>query len=395
MCRIEMPAEARKIIDDLYREGYEAYIVGGCVRDALLGRKADDYDITTSAPPTEIKRIFKRTVDTGLSHGTVTVIENGKPYEVTTFRVDGEYKDNRHPVSVSYTKNVRDDLARRDFTVNALAYNDREGIVDAFSGIEDLNDGVIRCVRNPEERFAEDALRVLRGIRFSSVLGFKIEEGTKAGIRKYAKNLSSISSERIYVEWKKLLSGSDAYGVISEFKEVIDVFAEELVGIEMPPRESFCSLSYDERQILLFVLSKSCDSFLSFAKRIKMDSKTRDTGISVLNYIKELESSLDLDPRVFIVGKDDEAVMKSVKIAAALGISKKSTLDAISALIESDAPRKISQLKINGHDLIKLGIKGEGIGKALSDVLVAVATGTVENDQTLLFEYIKAYKCKL
>ena len=161
MCRIEMPAEARKIIDDLYREGYEAYIVGGCVRDALLGRKADDYDITTSAPPTEIKRIFKRTVDTGLSHGTVTVIENGKPYEVTTFRVDGEYKDNRHPVSVSYTKNVRDDLARRDFTVNALAYNDREGIVDAFSGIEDLNDGVIRCVRNPEERFAEDALRVL------------------------------------------------------------------------------------------------------------------------------------------------------------------------------------------------------------------------------------------
>ena len=389
MRRIEMPAEARKIIDDLYREGYEAYIVGGCVRDALLGRVADDYDITTSAPPQEIKRIFKRTVDTGLSHGTVTVIENGTPYEVTTFRVDGEYKDNRHPVSVSYTKNVKDDLARRDFTVNALAYNDREGIVDAFSGIEDLNAGIIRCVRDPEERFSEDALRVLRGIRFSSVLGFKIEPRTQDGIRKYAKNLSSISSERIYVEWKKLLSGKGAYDIICDFKDVIDVFAEELSGIDMPPRDSFCALSCDEKQLALFALADSAAAFARFAKRIKMDSKTRDTGIAVLNAIDELESADKLDERLFVIGKSDDVSLKSARIAVALGKYKTDVLDKISELIARDAPRKISQLKINGNDLIKLGIKGEEISKALNELLLSVASGTLENNSAALVECIK------
>ena len=269
MCHIKIPTEAKKIIDKLYEAGYEAYIVGGCVRDALLGREAEDYDITTSATPLEIKRIFERTVDTGISHGTVTVIENGKPYEVTTFRVDGEYKDNRHPVSVSYTSNIRDDLARRDFTVNALAYNDREGIVDAFSGISDLQNQTIRCVRDPEERFSEDALRVLRGIRFASVLGFKIEERTADAIRKYSKNLASISSERILAEWKKLLSGKNAYDVIFDYKEVIDVFAEELKNIEMPPRDSFCGLTYDEIQILLFSLSDVKDAFLCGAEEME------------------------------------------------------------------------------------------------------------------------------
>ena len=391
MRRIEMPAEARKIIECLYREGYEAYIVGGCVRDALLGRVPDDYDITTSASPQEIKRIFERTVDTGISHGTVTVIENGRPYEVTTFRVDGEYKDNRHPASVSYTTNVRDDLARRDFTVNALAYNDREGIVDAFSGIEDLKNGIIRCVRNPDERFSEDALRVLRGIRFSSVLGFKIEDETKQGIRKFANNLSSISSERIYVEWKKLLSGRGAYDVICDFKDVIEVFAEELKGIEMPPRDSFYGLSYDERQLVLFALCESSSAFGTFAKRIKMDSKTRDTGIAVLDAIRELEPQ-NTDPRLFVIGKRDEVSLCSAKIAAALGKCESEALDEVKELIDSDAPRRVSQLKINGNDLKELGIRGEAIGETLAKALADVALGTVENEAESLLEYVKSAK---
>lgn len=385
MRRIEMPREAKKIIDKLYAEGYEAYIVGGCVRDNLIGRVPDDYDVTTSAPPLEIKRIFEKTLDTGIKHGTVTVIENGKPYEVTTFRVDGEYKDNRHPVSISFTGNIKDDLARRDFTINALAYNDRIGIVDAFSGIDDIKNNLIRCVRDPEERFSEDALRVLRGIRFSSVLEFDIEKSTADAIVKYADNLRNVSSERIFVEWKKLLSGKGAYDVICKYKSVIDVFAPELKNINMPPRDSFCNLSWDEREILLFSLANSPLSFSEFAKRIKMDSKTRDMGISVLKTIDELSSGVD--PRVFVIGKSDEVSLKSSKIAATLGICDKKIECDIVKLIESNAPRKVSQLNINGNDLAALGIKGEMIGKTLNEALSLVATSKLSNDKEEIVKY--------
>ena len=385
MRRIQMPNEAKKIIDTLYSEGYEAYIVGGCVRDALIGRVADDYDITTSAPPSEVKRIFAKTVDTGIEHGTVTVIENGKPYEVTTFRVDGEYKDNRHPVSILFTSRVEDDLARRDFTVNALAYNDRVGIVDAFFGIEDLDSKIIRCVRNPEERFAEDALRVLRGIRFSSVLSFDIEKDTADAILKYAKNLKDVSSERIFIEWKKLLSGARAYEVISEFKEVVDVFAYELKNVLLPPRESFCGLSWDEREMALFYGSPSPrGAFETFAKRIKMDSKTRDTSISVLNSIAELSVAESLG--AFLIGKSDEVSLKAAKIAVALGVCDATVYEKINSLIEADSPRKIAHLNINGNDLIERGVKGEAIGKILNEALYLVATNELPNERVAILD---------
>ncbi len=385
MYRIEMPVEAKKIIDTLYNEGYEAYIVGGCVRDALIGRVADDYDITTSAPPSEVKRMFERTVDTGIEHGTVTVIENGKPYEVTTFRVDGEYKDNRHPVSIYFTSRVEEDLARRDFTVNALAYNDRVGIVDAFSGIKDLENKIIRCVRNPEERFAEDALRVLRGIRFSSVLSFDIEKNTADAIFKYAKNLKDVSSERIFVEWRKLLAGARAYEVTSEFKEVVEVFAGELKNVLLPPRESFCKLSWDEREIALFYGCPSpSNAFESFAKRIKMDSKTRDTSVSVLNSIAELSATENLG--AFLVGKSDEVSLKTAKIASALGVCKDKVYEKVKSLIESDSPRKIAHLSINGNDLIERGVKGEMIGKILNEALYLVATNALANEKSAILD---------
>ena len=177
--KIEVPKRVKEIIETLQEHGYEAYAVGGCVRDSLLHSSPADWDITTSAKPMEVKELFRRTVDTGLAHGTVTVMLGKEGFEVTTYRIDGEYEDSRHPKEVVFTGDLREDLRRRDFTINAMAYNDREGLVDAFGGIRDLEKGVIRCVGDPYERFTEDALRILRAVRFAAQLGFSIEERTK------------------------------------------------------------------------------------------------------------------------------------------------------------------------------------------------------------------------
>ncbi len=203
--RIELPPKVKIIINKLLENGYEAYAVGGCVRDSVLGRIPDDWDITTSATPEEVKEIFFRTIDTGIAHGTVTVMLEREGFEVTTYRIDGEYEDGRHPKSVSFTRSLVEDLKRRDFTVNAMAYNDVSGIVDEFGGIEDLKRGIIRCVGNAEDRFREDALRILRAVRFSAQLGFQIEEKTRQAVQKLAANLEHISAERIQVELVKLL----------------------------------------------------------------------------------------------------------------------------------------------------------------------------------------------
>lgn len=202
---IIMPEAVREIITTLENAGFEAFAVGGCVRDALLGREPADWDVTTSAKPLEVKSLFGRTIDTGIRHGTVTVMKNHTGYEVTTYRIDGEYEDARHPKEVSFTSNLIEDLKRRDFTINAMAYNDRAGLVDAFDGVGDIKKGVIRCVGNAEERFSEDALRMLRAIRFSAQLGFTVEEETRAAIMKLAQNLRKISAERIQTELVKLL----------------------------------------------------------------------------------------------------------------------------------------------------------------------------------------------
>ena len=202
---IKLPQEVRTILHTLQRAGYEAYAVGGCVRDSLLGRTPEDWDITTQAKPEETKALFSRTIDTGIQHGTVTVMMHGRGYEVTTYRVDGEYEDGRHPKEVAFTAELKEDLRRRDFTINAMAYNEEQGLVDAFGGKEDLKAGIIRCVGDPDERFTEDALRIMRAVRFSAQLGFVIEERTKSAIRGHASRLSQVSAERIQVELTKLL----------------------------------------------------------------------------------------------------------------------------------------------------------------------------------------------
>lgn len=202
---IQLPENVRTIITALQSHGYEAYAVGGCVRDSILGRVPGDWDITTSAMPEETKEIFDRTFDTGIEHGTITVLMGKEGYEVTTYRIDGEYEDSRHPKEVVFTRNLKEDLLRRDFTINAMAYNETDGVVDIFGGMEDLKAGIIRCVGNARDRFSEDALRILRGVRFAAQLGFEIEEETKAGMRELAPTLKNISAERIQTELIKML----------------------------------------------------------------------------------------------------------------------------------------------------------------------------------------------
>lgn len=232
--RIVLPEKVNKIITILQEYGYETYAVGGCVRDSILDRTPEDWDITTSAMPAEIKAIFARTFDTGIEHGTVSVLFEGECFEVTTYRIDGKYEDSRHPKEVTFTRNLKEDLLRRDFTINAMAYNERNGLVDLFGGVEDLNNKKIRCVGKAKERFSEDALRILRGIRFAAQLGFVIEEETQCGMRCLASSLKKISAERIQVELVKMLMSErpelirDAYelGITKEFIPEFDLLME-------------------------------------------------------------------------------------------------------------------------------------------------------------------------
>ena len=206
--QIRLPDKVKRIIRTLTAAGYEAYAVGGCVRDSVLGRTPNDWDITTSARPEEMKRLFARTVDTGIKHGTVTVLMSGEGFEVTTYRIDGVYEDARHPKDVTFTSSLEEDLRRRDFTINAMAYNEESGLVDLFGGMRDIELGVVRCVGDAEERFTEDALRMLRAVRFSAQLGYEIEEETGAAIRRLAPNLRYISAERIQAELVKLVTSA-------------------------------------------------------------------------------------------------------------------------------------------------------------------------------------------
>lgn len=212
--KIKLPQKVEFIINKFYENGFEAFAVGGCIRDCVLGRTPKDWDITTSAKPKDIKTIFKKTVDTGIEHGTVTVLIENEAFEVTTYRIDGKYEDSRHPKSIYFTNDLREDLRRRDFTINAMAYNNKSGFIDIFEGINDIENKIIRCVGSAYERFEEDALRMLRAIRFSAQLGFNIDEDTKNAILKKVQNLKNISAERIRVELSKLIMSDNPIKIL-------------------------------------------------------------------------------------------------------------------------------------------------------------------------------------
>ncbi len=216
--QIKLPDKVKLIINTLSDEGYEAYAVGGCVRDSLLGKKPNDWDITTSASPMQVKSLFRRTIDTGIQHGTVTIMFGNVGYEVTTYRIDGDYEDNRHPKQVTFTKSLEEDLKRRDFTMNAMAYNDEAGLVDLFGGLDDMNKKVVRAVGDPKDRFGEDALRILRAVRFAAQLDYEIDEDTFEAIRELAPNLKMISAERIRTELQKLITSKHPEKLITLYE---------------------------------------------------------------------------------------------------------------------------------------------------------------------------------
>ncbi len=230
--QIQLPAKVHNIIDTLEAAGYEAYAVGGCVRDSILGREPDDWDITTSARPEEIKRLFSRTIDTGIRHGTVTVMLDKEGFEVTTFRIDGDYEDGRHPNNVTFTASLEEDLRRRDFTINAMAYNEIRGLADLYGGLADIEAGVIRCVGDARERFTEDALRMMRAVRFSAQLGYRIDADTQAAVTALAPNLQKISAERIQTELVKL--------VLSPHPDYLRIAYETGITAQILPEFDLC-----------------------------------------------------------------------------------------------------------------------------------------------------------
>lgn len=392
MKKIFIPDGAEKILNKLRESGYDAYIVGGCVRDALLGRSAYDYDVTTSALPEEVKGIFEKTVDTGIAHGTVTVISNGESYEVTTFRVDGEYRDSRHPVSVSYTKRVENDLARRDFTVNALCYNHEEGLIDVFGGLSDLENKLIRAVGDPYLRFGEDALRVFRGIRFSATLGFDIETVTRRAIFDCKEKLKNVSVERIYVEWLKLLAGKLAYDVISEYKDVIAQCIPELEYLNMPDRAKFNALPTPERQIALLASCCGAKEADAAMRRLRADNKTREYCVTVIKNLNLYDGMSDDELKLYLLNIPDECALSAARVASALGKCGTGIEKRIEDLIAADNPRRISQLAIGGMEIMSEGFVGEEVGRVLNKLLRAAALGKVKNTKIALSDYVRLIK---
>ena len=438
--KIEMPQAVKEIIETLEGAGFEAFAVGGCVRDAVLGRIPADWDITTSAMPEEVKALFSRTIDTGIQHGTVTVMVDHVGYEVTTYRIDGEYEDARHPKEVSFTSNLVEDLKRRDFTINAMAYNDRAGIVDEFDGIGDLEKGVIRCVGNPLDRFGEDALRMLRAVRFSAQLGFAIDEATKEAITTLAPNLEKISAERIQVELVKLLTSDHpdylrvAYEtgitavVLPEFDAIMncdqkDALHEESVGehtlkallnVEADKVLRLTMLFHDfgkpmthsrtEEGVTRFFGHPDIGADLSreIMRRLKFDNDTTDK-------VKKLTSVHDLFVRnapnrvrrcMSKVGKDLFPYFLKVRRANILAWKEDAQEKALAELQELETIYEgileraecvcIKELQVDGKDLMAAGVKqGKQIGDILSDLLEVVLEEPEKNTKETLLAYVK------
>ncbi|MBO4467681.1 MAG: CCA tRNA nucleotidyltransferase [Clostridia bacterium] len=374
--------KANVVINRLCENGYEAYLVGGCVRDMLSGKTPHDFDITTNALPDEIKAVFEKTVDTGLKHGTVTVIVDDTPIEVTTYRSDGEYLDMRRPERVKFVSDLKEDLARRDFTVNAMAYNEIEGVVDYFGGKEDLEKGILRAVGDPEKRFNEDALRIMRLVRFASVLGFTPEEKTFAAAKKLCKNLKNISGERIWAEFSKLLSGNYPDAV----REIIALGGLEYFGIT----------GDKSLKVIARLPQKTELRFFAFCRILDIDTETVIKKLkiknSIKNYCEKCDAATFLDEN-----SDDFNIKTALEVAGTQAVSdiidyktiiERADLSGIrkraERILRSAEPYRISDLKLNGNDLLALGYSGKEIGRILKELCDTVKRDPEKNRKEAL-----------
>lgn len=386
---VRLDSGARYIIEKLSRHGKRADIVGGCVRDYLLGKEPFDFDITTEATPDEMKEIFRedRVIETGIKHGTLTVLYNGIPYEVTTYREDGEYLDHRHPVGVKFSKNIEGDLSRRDFTVNAIAYNERDGITDLFGGIEDIKKRIIRAVGDPEKRFDEDALRILRAVRFSATLGFDIEEKTADAARKLSVYLSDISGERIYAEWQKLSAGKWAYGVIGGYPEIIS----EILGFvpTLPDEKAFLEADPFTRILSLFApLGNPSSAYKKYSERLRTDGRALRVGTAVLDNIERKTNTLR-DQLFALRDMGEEALSELLKLQILLKRADEKALDILALATSGSYPYTVGMLAVRGDDILSLGYSGRDVGRVLSSLLESVILGNVANEKEALLKLAK------
>ena len=389
--RIQLPYEVEWVIGKIRDAGYEAFAVGGCVRDTLLGRTPEDWDVTTSARPEAVKAIFERTVDTGLQHGTVTVLKNRKGYEVTTYRIDGEYHDGRHPDSVEFTPNLLEDLKRRDFTINAMAYSHETGIVDEFGGMEDLKAGIVRCVGRPEDRFTEDALRLLRALRFSAQLGFEIEESTYAAIKTIAPNLAKVSKERVQAELTKLLLSAHPERILL-LKET-GLSAQIVPGFDAvfaPALFSKLSRLPAEKSLRWagFLLCQSTKQAEAVLKGLKMDNETIG---NVSRMIEGAKETLPLEkPAVRRAMSRYTAYQLegALKLKELMGSPDAGEIRRLREEIIRDGDCvSLKDLAVKGRDLLEAGVeRGPMVGEILNHLFDLVLLYPEKNDRELLLK---------
>lgn len=436
-----LPGYVCDIIRRMEQTGHCAYAVGGCVRDMLMGKAPHDYDVCTDALPEEIKNIFhdKTTIDTGIKHGTVTVLSDGEPVEITTFRTESGYSDGRHPDSVSFTASLEGDLSRRDFTVNAMAYSERSGLIDIFDGRNDLDQHILRCVGNPEIRFSEDHLRILRALRFSSVLCFRIEENTSAAVNKLRDTLAAVSPERIASELDKAVMGKNFGRVLLEYPETFSVFLPELspcIGYNQNnPHHIYDLLTHTAKAVDACPKDKIVRLAALFHDIGKPSTMVTDAD-GVSHYIGHAGVSTEMAENILrrlrystadiravteliryhdgVIDETEKAVRKRL---AQLGETqfyrlialkradnaaqtedpdfRKDHADRLLSIAQDIINRSeclsLKTLAVNGNDLIALGLSGREIGQALKLMLEAVIDGRAENEKTALLALLKQF----
>ncbi|QJA09176.1 hypothetical protein HF520_09520 [Romboutsia sp. CE17] len=416
--KISLPSKVKFIIDKIYDKGFEAFIVGGCVRDSILGIKPNDYDITTNAKPDEIINIFSdfKIIDNGIKHGTVGVIIENEVYEITTYRLEGEYENNRRPKSVEFTSDIVKDLKRRDFTINAIAYNDKLGIIDKFDGIGDIKRRIVKTVGNPDERFNEDGLRLVRAIRFSSKLNFKIEDKTLKSIYKNAGIIKNISKERITEEFTKMILSDNPQDITLLYKTGIFRFIgiysymnknryklleEELRILKYYPKDLIVRMSMLEYIIKYKKIpSNSVVNTLIYSKKIKNECEKLVSCMIIDN--KEVNS---IDIKLLLNKVGLEIFMKALEIKRIyynklmLNNSNKDNIEEIVCILDETVEKileieknkecyQIKDLDINGKDIESLGYRGKDIGEKLNILLNKVIENPELNKKEVLMGLI-------
>ena len=390
---MQIPQYVKNVLECLYDSGYEGYMVGGCVRDSIMGRTPNDYDVTTNATPEQMAECFSRfkVIPTGLKHGTLTVLSGGHNIEVTTYRIDGEYADNRHPKQVRFTSKLTDDLARRDFTVNAMAMDASGRVQDPYRGMEDIKSCTIRCVGDAGLRFSEDGLRILRCIRFASVLGFNVEDETARQVHTCRGLLDNISKERIMAELQKLLCGKDAARVCREYSDVTEQIIPQLEGLasQVPQRLEratnnvyvrlallLCDLGADEAGVALRRLK--CDNITHGTVKLLISNRNIDANsdkIAIKKYLAQTGADNFLLLTHFaeaLTGEDFCAVRKQSE-----------------QIMEAGECLWLRQLQVDGSDVCAIGAVGRETGVILKKLLDSVVCGTLPNNREILIDNAK------